>query len=211
MVICAYNEANNIGRVLKSLAKVDWMDDILVVDDCSKDDTAEVARRHGARVISHQVNQGKGGALATGIENAKYDTIICLDADLIGLSELHLKQMLSPVIFTKEAKMTLGVFGRGEITATNIANRIIPGISGQRAIQREDLPPLDTFRDKRYGVDILLTRHLPEEQIIVVELDGLSQVTKEDKEKFFQAMKSRVKMYKDIYTTLKQDKDGRKE
>lgn len=208
VVICAYNEAKNIGRVLKVLSKISWIDEIVVVDDCSIDDTSLEAKKYSkVEVITLSKNQGKGGALAEGINAAKNELLIFLDADLIGLTEKHLKQMLAPVIFTKEAKMTLGVFGKGEITATNIANRIIPGISGQRVVEKKNLPVAGTFKNKRYGVDIFLTRHLPEEEIIVVELDGLSQVTKEDKEKFFDALKSRMKMYKDIYATLKEEKD----
>jgi len=106
--------------------------------------------------------------------------------------------------------MTLGVFGKGEISATNIANKMIPGISGQRVVWKKRLPNPEILRDKRYGVDIFVTHYLPEDRIVVVELDGLSQVTKEDKsENFFDAMKKRFKMYKDIYKTLKEDREYR--
>lgn len=212
VIICAYNEAKNIGRVLGVLSDISWIDEIVVVDDCSTDGTEQESKKYQrVKVIRHDKNHGKGGAIASGVEAANNNLLIFLDADLIGLNEMQLKQMLAPVLFTGEAKMTLGVFGKGEITATNIANRIIPGISGQRVIDKKDLPPVSTFKNKRYGVDILLTRHLPEDEIIVVELAGLSQVTKEDKEKFFDALKDRVKMYKDIYTTLKEEKDKGKD
>ena len=211
VMICAYNEASNIGRVLEVVSNIDWIDEILVVDDCSDDDTsAKAGAFHKVKVIRHEENEGKGGALATGISAAKHDLLIFLDADLIGLKESHLKQMMAPVAFTGEAKMALGVFGKGEMSATNLANRIIPGISGQRVVSKSNLPPESTYKDKRYGVDIFFTCHIPEDEIIVVELDGLSQVTKEDKEKFFQALKHRVKMYKDIYKTLKEEKDEKK-
>ena len=212
VIICAYNEAKNIGAVLKVLDEIKWIDEILVVDDCSLDHTsAQAEKHHRVKVIRHEVNQGKGGALATGIENAKNDLLLFLDADLLGLTEKHLRQLISPVLFTYEADMTLGVFGKGELSATNIANKMIPGISGQRVVWKHCLPDAQVLRDKRYGVDIFLTRQLPEDRIVVIELDGLSQVTKEDKEKFFEAMKSRMKMYKDIYKTLKEEKEIKKQ
>ncbi len=211
VIICAYNEAKNIGRVLEVLNKIDWLDEIIVVDDCSIDNTAKIAKKYARlKTIRHDTNQGKGGALATGIESAKHDLLMFLDADLLNLAEIHLKQMISPVLYTGEADMTLGVFGRGEISATNIANRIIPEISGQRVVWKHLLPDIKSIRDKRYGVDIFITHHLAEDKIVVVELNNLSQVTKEEKTKnIFQAMKNRVKMYKDIYKTLKEEKDER--
>lgn len=211
VIICAYNEAKNIGKVLKVLDNIKWLDEIIVVDDCSADHTSDRAREHTRTVVvRHESNQGKGGAIATGIENAKNDLLMFLDADLLGLSEQHLKQMVAPVLFTGEADMTLGVFGKGEISATNLANRMIPGISGQRVVWKKFLPDPSKIRDKKFGVDIFITHHIDEDRIVVVELDGLSQVTKEDKSgNFFDAFKKRVKMYKDIYKTLQEDKTQR--
>lgn len=208
VIICAYNEAENIATVLKVLENIDWLDQIIVVDDCSADNTSEVAGKFTkATVVRHEKNQGKGGALATGIDNAKHELIMFLDADLLGLTELHLKKLVAPVLFTSEADMTLGVFGKGEISATNIANRMIPGISGQRVVWKSKLPDTKLLREKRFGVDIFLTHHIKENREKVVELDGLSQVTKEDKSKnVFEAMGKRFKMYGEIIKTINEEK-----
>jgi len=213
VIICAYNEAKNIGKVLETLDKLPWLDEIIVVDDCSADSTSQQAEKHDrVRVIRHKSNQGKGGALATGIENAKNELLMFLDADLLGLTEQHMKKLISPVLFTEEAEMTLGVFGKGEITATNLANRMIPSISGQRVVWRSKLPAPELIRDKKYGVDIFITHHIDEDRIVVVELDGLSQVTKENKsDNFFDAFKNRFRMYKDIYKTMKEDRESESE
>jgi glycosyltransferase involved in cell wall biosynthesis len=69
-VVPAYNEEKLIGRVLETMP--DFVDRVVVVDDCSQDRTAEIAKGYhqqlGDRleVIRHQVNQGVGGAIATG-------------------------------------------------------------------------------------------------------------------------------------------------
>jgi glycosyltransferase involved in cell wall biosynthesis len=68
VVIAAYNEARALGRVLADLAGLPYR--ILVVDDGSRDATAEVAARGGAEVIRHPINLGQGAALQTGIDYA---------------------------------------------------------------------------------------------------------------------------------------------
>lgn len=87
VVIPAYNEAQVIGEVIdslpKTLKKVTKVTP-LVVDDNSTDDTAKIAKAHGAKCVSHRVNLGAGGATITGFEAAKRmkaDLIVTMDAD----------------------------------------------------------------------------------------------------------------------------------
>lgn len=83
IVIPAYNEAKAIGKVLEDL-KSNHYENILVVDDGSKDDTYEVVKQTGARIIRHSLNRGLGGALGTGIQAAvlsKWPIIVTFDAD----------------------------------------------------------------------------------------------------------------------------------
>lgn len=85
----AYNEAENLKRfpteVFPVFDALGESYEILVIDDGStKDDTLAVAQRLGppVRVIVHEVNQGLGAAIRTGIKEAKGDLIITMDADL---------------------------------------------------------------------------------------------------------------------------------
>lgn len=81
-VVPAYNEADTVGRVVEETAE--YVDRVVVVDDGSSDDTAQVARRHGASVIEHVVNTGVGGAVRTGYRYAirnDYDYVLQIDAD----------------------------------------------------------------------------------------------------------------------------------
>jgi len=83
VVIPAYNESEKIGRVLRGLFS-QGIKSIVVVDDGSKDDTAQMARESGAIVLQHKINRGQGAALQTGNEYAlknNADFVVHFDAD----------------------------------------------------------------------------------------------------------------------------------
>lgn len=81
LVIPAYNEARTIYHVVKAALEYGQP---IVVDDCSSDETADLAIQAGALVVSHNVNKGYDAALNSGFAKAKahnYEFIITLDAD----------------------------------------------------------------------------------------------------------------------------------
>jgi glycosyltransferase involved in cell wall biosynthesis len=84
IIIPAHNEERNIAPVLTELKPVAMGADILVIDDASRDRTAPLARRMGAKVITLPCNLGYGGAVQTGfkyaVENG-YDVVVMMDAD----------------------------------------------------------------------------------------------------------------------------------
>ena len=85
VVVPAYNEAEAIGPVMADLhaelKKRGLEFEILVVDDGSSDGTAKAVNPAHARVISHPTNGGYGRALLTGIEAAKHEWVLMIDAD----------------------------------------------------------------------------------------------------------------------------------
>jgi glycosyltransferase involved in cell wall biosynthesis len=84
IIIPAYNEGSRIADVI---LKAKRYGGVIVVDDASNDNTAEIARKAGAKVISHESNRGLGSALRTGFKAAlgasksPEDIVITLDAD----------------------------------------------------------------------------------------------------------------------------------
>lgn len=81
-VIPAYNEGTRIGSVVKAVSG--YVDEVVVVDDGSRDETGAQAEQAGARVVRHVDNSGAGAATMTGIEAARRlgaEVIITLDAD----------------------------------------------------------------------------------------------------------------------------------
>jgi len=66
-VLPAYNESGKIGKVVEKIKPISIVDEIIVVDDCSSDDTSKEATAAGATVVRHELNQGVGAAIRTGI------------------------------------------------------------------------------------------------------------------------------------------------
>ena len=82
VLIPTHNEENHIAGVVGEVLR--YVSDVVVIDDGSKDRTAEAAEKAGASVIRHEVNQGKGAALNTGFEFARkngFHVLITMDGD----------------------------------------------------------------------------------------------------------------------------------
>jgi glycosyltransferase involved in cell wall biosynthesis len=83
-IVPAWNEAGAIGGVIDEIRAFDPSVDVVVVDDASQDETAAVARRHGAAVLCLPFNVGIGGAVQTGFRYARdegYSLAVRLDGD----------------------------------------------------------------------------------------------------------------------------------
>ncbi|WP_428354707.1 glycosyltransferase family 2 protein [Methyloprofundus sp.] len=81
IVLPAKNEAQNITAVLQSIQSLELDAEVLVINDGSTDNTAELAELAGATVISHPYSQGNGAAIKTGARNASGEITIFMDGD----------------------------------------------------------------------------------------------------------------------------------
>lgn len=84
VIMPAWNESESIGNTIREIYEFAPSCDVVVVDDGSRDNTAEVARSTGATVLQLPFNMGVGGAMRTGFKYAKkngYSQVIQVDAD----------------------------------------------------------------------------------------------------------------------------------
>ncbi len=86
VIIPTYNEEKTIEKILAKVQATGLVDEIVVVDDGSVDNTRNILKNldgnDNLRVILHERNQGKGAAVVTGIQQAGGDVLLIQDADL---------------------------------------------------------------------------------------------------------------------------------
>lgn len=160
----AYNEEKTIGRVLRILDVSSLIDEIIVVDDGSKDKTGLRVRKDFPQVklIIHSKNKGKADALLTGAKAAKNSVLFFCDADLKGLKQKHIDELINPVIngkismvvgaqeymnVLKEKKWYRRSLGSPEMS------ELVKKLGGEKVLFKEDFLEIAGIRGSNYGVE----------------------------------------------------------
>ncbi|MBW4029221.1 MAG: glucosyl-3-phosphoglycerate synthase [Acidobacteria bacterium] len=174
VVIPAQNEATTIGGVIDAVAHHEgFVDHIIVVDDHSRDDTASVAARHGARVLPLRDGTGKGEALAAGVAAIDAEIVVFLDGDVLNPGVDYVARMVQPLLERPDVHLVKGYYERplldmprgggrvNELTARPILSLLYSGLgdirqplAGETAIRHETLDALTL--ESAYGVEIAL-------------------------------------------------------
>ncbi len=98
-IIPTYKEASRIRSVLRAVHQHPLIDEIIVVDDGSRDGTENIVREFSdVRLITHEHNRGKSRAVVTGVRASRNDLLFFLDADLIGLTPGAISALIEPVV-----------------------------------------------------------------------------------------------------------------
>lgn len=179
VIIPAYNEEDTVAKVVEVVKKVSFVDEIIVVNDGSSDDTEKEAIKAGAIVINHETNKGKGEALYTGYKKAECDIIAFIDADIFNLTSKKVEAIIKPILLGK-ADITKTKFAREsgrvtELTAKPLLNFFFPEISfeqplsGQFAARKEALKKINFEKD--YGVDVGIVIDADVLGISIMEVD----------------------------------------
>lgn len=179
-IIPAFNEDETVAGVVEVALKARSVDEVIVVDNCSTDDTSRVAEAAGARVLVCE-EQGKGQAMRTGVAATDAEVICFLDADLLNLGPHHIDALVDPVV-AGSAGMTLGLFDRGPELNPIFLNAL-PRLTGQRAMRRELFESLDLEDIKGYKVEAALNSRAGELDLHVEAFvcEGLWHRLKEEK------------------------------
>ncbi|OQX72094.1 MAG: hypothetical protein B6D61_15250 [Bacteroidetes bacterium 4484_249] len=195
-IICAFNEEKTIEFVIRSASANYLIDELIVVNDGSTDNTGKIIERLKGDIsitdIHFTENKGKGYAMATGVEKAIYEAIVFIDADLSELNQDHYYQLLIPIMEDK-ADMVLG---QATETLINYSVNPFKSLTGERALLKKDiLPIVGKMKHSRFGVETLINLFYQSQGKTVnyVMLKGLKHPTKFDKVSKQQAIKEFVK------------------
>lgn len=190
VVVPAYNEAESIGYVLERIpSEVCGRETaVLVVDDGSRDGTAEVAERYGVAVARHVINRGGGAALRTGYRlmvDSEAEIVVTLDAD--GQHRPSEMERLVKPVLSGEVEMAHGSRVLGEAEQNHFAremgivffNRLVSFITrthvtdcsnGYRAVRSSVLPQLvlrqEQFHTSEFMIEAI-KRHIPAKEVPV--------------------------------------------
>lgn len=197
-IIAAYNEQDTIAQVIRAVEGHPLVDEIIVVDDGSSDATSARARETSANVITLESNQGKAGAMSAGVRAARNDTILFLDADILGLTHEIITLTVTPVLTGK-----CGMFVAIRARRSYWMNRIlyfIPVLGGERALTKELWRNVPRIYRKGFQIEIALNYYTKKSghKMGFGVMPGLSQVIKEKKRGFWLGLWQRIKMCAEV-------------
>ncbi len=198
-IVPAYDEAERIGAVLRALMRAPSIGEVLVVDDGSKDGTAERALAYGVRVLRLTPNQGKAAALDRGVRAARGDVLLFVDADLRGLTPAHVESLVRAYEREKPSVMVVGLMRDGR-ARTDLAQWVAPCLSGQRVLERGLWELMPRPEALGFGVEVVLPKlaRRAGRRTVRVPLHGVTQVTKEEKLGKGRGAVARLRMYGQI-------------
>lgn len=172
IVVPAYNESDTIGDTIEGLKKINLIDKIVVIDDGSTDNTAEIAKNKGVVVIQLKENSGKGYAMKKAMDSIDCDIVGFVDGD-VGLSSVEVIKLLEPVV-NNEVDFTIAKFPKAEKN-TNVkggfglvkklaykgvyyytGKEMETSLSGQRVYKRNVIDSMK-YIPTNYGIEIAMT------------------------------------------------------
>jgi polyisoprenyl-phosphate glycosyltransferase len=195
-IVPAYNEEKNIHQTLLLLTKSGLFDQVICINDGSTDNTKTEAKRVGGVIlIDLKKNHGKGYAIVHGIKKAQTDTLIFIDADLIGLTPKHIQNLITP--------LSAGVYRAVVGYPAGGVDDFLKPITGERAYWKEDLVPhLDNMAKKGYGLELYLNYLFHDKKVLPLPLKGVKNTLKHNKQNYDIALRLVVVELFDMFVEI---------
>lgn len=208
VIIPAYNEGDIIAETLSAL-DFDWIGEIIVVDDGSRDNTRDILYGFPVEVIAFANNRGKGEAVRTGCRRARGDIIALVDADT-GDSVREIERLVEPVL-AGEVEVTVAVLpvrGGGLGLVRGLAARGLKHLtgremkaplSGQRVFRAELVDSFLPFAPG-FGLELGMDLVILQQEIAFreVECDFCHRVTGQT----WSGYLHRTRQFRDVLRTL---------
>jgi glycosyltransferase involved in cell wall biosynthesis len=202
VVIAAYNEEPRIAKVLKIVEHHPLVNEVIVINDGSTDKTSSVVKKYAVRLIENPKNMGKTLSVKRGIEAAKNDIIMLLDADLIGLDSDSITKLAIPVLENKVD----WVISIRKNSAGFMKLAKMDWISGERVVPKSLLLDKQIWSrpDVSYGLETLMNKSLLEKNTTFrsVYLPSLTITPKAKKIGLIKGTIGEFKMFSQIFRVL---------
>ncbi|MCF6465886.1 glycosyltransferase family 2 protein [Clostridium sp. Cult2] len=215
IVVPVYNEADKIVDTIIGLKTIELIDEIVIVNDGSTDNTAEVIEKLDVSIITLPENRGKGYAMRKAIEEKNYDYIGFVDGDL-GQTSVEVEKLIYPVI-SNEVDFTIAKFSKASVETSikggfglvkalakkgvyfYTKKEINTSLSGQRIYKKEIMESME-YIPNRYGIEVAMTIQALENGYTFKEIPV--NMTHRYTDRSLKGFKHRGKQFLDILKTL---------
>jgi glycosyltransferase involved in cell wall biosynthesis len=209
-VITAYNEEKDIHKVLEVIQDFPLFNEIIVVNDGSKDKTLEIINSFkkscpNLQVIDQQPNKGKTKGIVAGVARSKSELVCLLDADLTGLKFEYIYKMIYYVINHEFSMTILDRAGDRQAIIGPTQSWIARFNGGERAFWKKDFDQIVFPEDSRYALEQLINLYYVKHQLKVrtIYCSDLYGAYKYDKRGLLTGLKEYHKMFSEIYKHAK--------
>lgn len=169
-IIPVYNNEETLENLLSMLVSYPHFSEIIAVNDGSSDRSLEILNKFTQiRIINHQENQGKGAAIVSGWNAARFETIFTIDADLKTYTHDYLNQLLN-----KQAES-----GCDMVIAAR--DRIIPfgWVSGERLYKKQNVVFIkDIARKSGNGIEQVINHAHDHKHVEIIIMKNTGHVLK---------------------------------
>ena len=184
-LIPAFNEEATIGEVLERIDRLGFDKQVVVVDDGSRDRTAEIAEQHGATVV-RQANAGKGAAIRAAIGAIDGDIAVIQDADM-EYDPVEVPELIEPIVrgvadVVYGSRLRGGKPQRAYLFWHLVGNRFLSLLTcllynttlsdmetGYKAFRADILRSLN-LRENRFGIEPEITAKICKRRLRIYEL-----------------------------------------
>ena len=202
-VISALNEGPRIENVLGVVSNHPLIDEVIVVDDGSSDDTIQKVKNFQyVKVIEHKENKGKTCSMLDGCHHSEHGVILFLDGDLVHLTKKNISEIVNPVL-NDSVDMSIGMIRHD--SCLHLIARIVGhgAYSGQRAMKK-DIALKNLVEVNGYAAEAILNQYVLKNNLHfnVVNWYNVKAISRVKEQGLIQCYLSYIKTFQEIFEVV---------